>query len=52
MIKEYKGKYYVDIREWYEKDGDTRPGKRGIMLSSDQWAKLTENAAAANEAMK
>merc|ERR1711992_4868 len=52
VIKEYKGKYYVDIREWYEKDGDTRPGKRGIMLSSDQWAKLTENAAAANEAMK
>lgn len=39
-VSEFKGKKYVNIREYYEKDGDLRPGKKGIALNQEQWTNL------------
>lgn len=41
-LTEFKGKWYVDIREFYDAGGEMKPGKKGIMLQLDQWRKLAE----------
>lgn len=39
-VREFKGKVYIDIREFYEKNGELLPGKKGISLNPDMWRKL------------
>ncbi|XP_050441754.1 RNA polymerase II transcriptional coactivator [Adelges cooleyi] len=42
-VREFRGRYMVDIREYYEKNGELLPGKKGISLSINQWNKLREH---------
>ncbi|CAG9785529.1 unnamed protein product [Diatraea saccharalis] len=39
-VREFKGKVYVDVREFYEKNGELLPGKKGISMTPEQWRKL------------
>ncbi|XP_059056015.1 RNA polymerase II transcriptional coactivator-like [Achroia grisella] len=39
-VREFKGKVYIDVREFYEKNGELLPGKKGISLTQEQWRKL------------
>lgn len=39
-VREFKGKVYIDIREFYEKNGELLPGKKGISLTPELWRKL------------
>eukprot|EP00076_Gallus_gallus_P006914 XP_001234815.2 activated RNA polymerase II transcriptional coactivator p15 [Gallus gallus] len=39
----FNGKVLVDIREFYmDKEGDMKPGRKGIALSAEQWNQLKE----------
>ncbi|KAL4768922.1 transcriptional Coactivator p15-domain-containing protein [Aspergillus nidulans var. acristatus] len=39
-ISSFRGKTMVNIREYYEKDGEELPGKKGISLPIDQFSSL------------
>ncbi|XKL64347.1 hypothetical protein PGB90_004433 [Kerria lacca] len=36
-VRDFRGKIIIDIREFYEKDGELLPGKKGIALTAKQW---------------
>lgn len=38
----YKGNILIDFREYYEKDGEIKPGKKGISLTVTQWNLVKE----------
>ncbi|MCL7027951.1 hypothetical protein MKW94_015960 [Papaver nudicaule] len=42
-VRNWQGKIVVDIREFYTKDGQELPGKKGISLTMDQWNVLRDH---------
>nr|POE48035.1 putative rna polymerase ii transcriptional coactivator [Quercus suber] len=41
-VSSFKGTLMVGIREFYEKDGKMLPGKKGISLTTDQFASVLQ----------
>lgn len=39
-VSEFRGRLQVDIREYYEADGEMKPGRKGICLTKEQWETL------------
>jgi len=36
-VRKWKGKVLLDVREFYENNGEMRPGKKGISLNLEQF---------------
>ncbi|XP_045784286.1 RNA polymerase II transcriptional coactivator-like [Maniola jurtina] len=51
-IQEFKKKVYIDIREFYEKNGEMFPSNKGISLTPDVWTKLLSLRDEINEAVR
>lgn len=51
-VSDFKGKTYIQIREYYEKDGKQLPGKKGIGLPLNLWEKLKELTPEIDEVLK
>ncbi|XP_015523599.1 activated RNA polymerase II transcriptional coactivator p15 [Neodiprion pinetum] len=52
-VREFKGKLLIDIREmYYDKEGELKPGKKGISLNTAQWRKFVDAVADVDEAVK
>ncbi|KAL2071354.1 hypothetical protein VTL71DRAFT_12589 [Oculimacula yallundae] len=41
-VQEFKGHKLINIREFYEKDGEYKPSSKGISLTVDQYKSLLE----------
>ncbi|KAJ0266056.1 RNA polymerase II transcriptional coactivator KIWI [Hirschfeldia incana] len=50
-VRNWNGKIWIDVREFYVKDGKTLPGKKGISLSVDQWNILRNHAEGIDKAL-
>ena len=39
-VSKYRGKKYVSLRRWYEKDGELAPSTNGLNVEPDVWADI------------
>ena len=52
-LSEFKGKWYVNLREYYmDANSDMKPGKKGIMLTMEQFQKFKDALPDREEAIK
>mmetsp|Transcript_39250 Transcript_39250/g.44690 ORF Transcript_39250/g.44690 Transcript_39250/m.44690 type:complete len:162 (+) Transcript_39250:45-530(+) len=40
IVRKFRGKVLIDLREFWEKDGQLLPTKKGVALNSEGWAQL------------
>ncbi|BDA42711.1 probable RNA polymerase II transcriptional coactivator KIWI [Coccomyxa sp. Obi] len=51
-VRAFRGNPLIDLREFYHKDGELAPGKKGIALTKEQWGVVKSKAAEISEALE
>jgi hypothetical protein len=51
-ISTYRGREYLDVRQWVEIDGELRPTRKGISLPRDFLPELLEGVEALRRALE
>ena len=51
-ISTYRGREYLDVRQWVEIDGQLRPTRKGISLPRDYLPELLEGVEALRRALE
>ncbi|KAF5651343.1 transcriptional Coactivator p15 family [Fusarium sp. NRRL 52700] len=51
-VSDFSKKTFVNIREYYDKDGKTLPGKKGISLSIEQYSAFLKAVPQINAALR
>ncbi|XP_056154835.1 activated RNA polymerase II transcriptional coactivator p15-like [Lampris incognitus] len=41
-VRDFRGNVLIDIGEYWMKDGEMMPGKKGISLNPEQWSQLKD----------
>lgn len=50
-VRKFKNMKLVDLREYYQKDGNWLPGSKGLSLTEDQWNVLVSKMVDISEAL-
>lgn len=50
-VRTFKNATFVDVREFYEKDGQLAPGQKGLSMTPSQWQTLTAGMQSVSEAL-
>lgn len=50
-VRKFKNMKLIDLREYYQKDGNWLPGSKGISLTEDQWNVLVSKMVDIGEAL-
>jgi hypothetical protein len=51
-VRKFKGQVLIDLREFFDKNGETLPTKKGISLTPENWDKIKKNISAIDQAIK
>ncbi|KAF1324090.1 Transcriptional coactivator p15, partial [Globisporangium splendens] len=51
-VRFFRAAVLIDLREYYDQDGVSKPGKKGISLSMEQWRALQELQPEVSDAMR
>ncbi|KAL1497712.1 hypothetical protein ABEB36_008624 [Hypothenemus hampei] len=51
-VSEFKGKVYINIREFYNAEGELRPTKKGVMLTPEQFQRFKASIDEIDEELK
>jgi hypothetical protein len=51
-ISKYYKNVLIDIREYYEENGQMKPGKKGISISKEQWDVIKKNMGNIDDAIQ
>ncbi len=51
-VSEFQGKQFIDVRKYYDSDGEMKPTKKGIAFDPKIWQEFVEKITQIDEEVK